>query len=57
MLAKLHSSVAQALNAPDVRKSLTDLSLEVVGNTPEQFAAIIRRDVDKWMALTKTGRK
>jgi len=57
VLAKLHGGVTQALNAPDVRKSLTDLSLEVVGNTPEQFAAIIRRDVDKWMKLAKTTRK
>lgn len=53
ILAKLHHGVAQALKTPDVRQSLTDLNLEIVGNTPEQFAAIIRNDIDKWMKLAK----
>lgn len=53
VLAKLHGGATQTLKAPDVRQSLTDLSLEIVGNTPEQFAAIIRNDIDKWMKLAK----
>ena len=54
VLAKLHGGVTQTLKAPDVRQSLTDLSLDIVGNTPEQFAAIIRNDIDKWMKLAKS---
>ncbi len=54
ILAKLHGGVTQTLKAPDVRQSLTDLSLDIIGNTPEQFAAIIRADIDKWMKLAKT---
>ena len=57
VLAKLHSGVAQALKAPDVRQSLTDLSLDIVGNTPEQFAFVIRTDIDKWMKLAKNTKK
>jgi tripartite-type tricarboxylate transporter receptor subunit TctC len=53
VLAKLHSGVVQTLKAPDVRQTLTDLSLDIVGNTPEQFAAVIRNDIDKWMKLAK----
>ena len=37
----------------DVRQSLTDLSVENIGSTPEQFAATIRTDIDKWMKLAK----
>ncbi|MCC6531123.1 MAG: tripartite tricarboxylate transporter substrate binding protein [Burkholderiales bacterium] len=53
ILAKLHGGVASALNMPEVRRALTDLNLEIVGNTPEQFSAIIRNDIVKWMRLTK----
>lgn len=53
VLAKLHGGATQALKSPDVRQSLTDLSLEIVANTPEQFAAIIRGDIDKWMKLAR----
>jgi len=53
ILAKLHGAVVQTLQAPDVRHTLTDLSLEIIGNTPEQFAATIRADLDKWMRLAK----
>jgi tripartite-type tricarboxylate transporter receptor subunit TctC len=57
ILAKLHGGVVKALQAPDVRQTLTDLSVEIVGNTPEQFAAIIRNDIDKWMKLAKNAVK
>lgn len=55
LLAKLHSGVAQALKASDVRQQLIDLNLDVVGNSPEQFAAIIHNDIDKWMKLAKNS--
>ena len=57
IITKLHSGVTQALKTPDVRQSLTDLSLDIIGNTPEQFAAMIRSDIDKWMKLAKSTSK
>ncbi|HTE16438.1 MAG TPA: tripartite tricarboxylate transporter substrate binding protein [Burkholderiales bacterium] len=57
ILTKLHRGVAQVLKAPDVRQSLTDLSLDIIGNTPEQFAAVIRSDMDKWVKLAKNTSK
>jgi tripartite-type tricarboxylate transporter receptor subunit TctC len=55
--AKLHDGVTRTLKAPDVRQTLTDLSLDIVGNTPDQFGAIIRADIDKWMKLSKSARR
>lgn len=55
VLTKLHTGVVQALKSPDVRQTLTDLSLDIVGNTPEQFATVIRTDIDKWMKLVKSA--
>jgi tripartite-type tricarboxylate transporter receptor subunit TctC len=57
ILAKLHGGVVKTLQAPDVRQTLTDLSVDVVGNTPQQFAAVIRADLDKWMKLAKQTQK
>lgn len=38
---RLGIEVAKAVRDPEVNKKLTDLGLEVIGNTPEQFSAYI----------------
>jgi len=45
---KVAADVAKVLAMPDVRKRLMDIGLEPVGNTPAQFAAIVRNDHAKW---------
>jgi tripartite-type tricarboxylate transporter receptor subunit TctC len=57
ILAKLHGGLVKALQASDVRQTLTDLSVDIIGNTPEQFSATIRSDIDKWMRLAKNTLK
>lgn len=57
VVAKLHAGLTQVLKAPEVRQQLTDLSVDIVGNTPAQFAAVIRGDLDKWMKLAKQAAK
>ena len=46
--AKLHAHIMKALGASDVRERMTGLGFEVVGNTPEQFAAQIKNDIARW---------
>jgi hypothetical protein len=36
------------INLPDVKKNLVSLGYEVVGNTPEEFAARVKRDTEKY---------
>jgi hypothetical protein len=38
----LHREVVNALQNPDVRSRLSGLGLEPVGNTPAEFAAIVK---------------
>jgi len=45
---KLAADFAKALAIPEVRKRLTDIGLEPVGNSPAQFAAIVKNDHGKW---------
>src|SRR4029077_10769826 len=42
VIATLHRAAVSALNDPDVRKALTDLGVDVVANTPEEFRAYLK---------------
>jgi len=42
---RLHAAVVQALQAPEVRSRSAEQGLELVGNTPQEFAAQIRRQI------------
>jgi tripartite-type tricarboxylate transporter receptor subunit TctC len=46
--AKLHEHVMKALAAPDVRERMIALGFDIVGNTPEQFAAQVKNDIGRW---------
>ena len=47
----VYKSVVQALNSPEVKIRYGELGLTLVGNTPEEFAAVVRRDVEKFRKL------
>ncbi|AOZ02054.1 LacI family transcriptional regulator [Cupriavidus sp. USMAHM13] len=53
VIARLHGAVVKILAQPALRKRLTDLGAEPVGNTPEQFAQQIRAQTSWWAALVK----
>ena len=56
IVARLHQEIVKALNAPDVRTRLEHEGAEIIGNTPEQAAAIVRTELDKWAeVIRKTG--
>jgi tripartite-type tricarboxylate transporter receptor subunit TctC len=48
---EVYKSVAQALNTPEVRARYAELGLTPVGSTPDEFAAVVKRDVAKFRKL------
>ena len=50
---RLQKEVAKALEAPDVKAKLAGLGAEPVGNTPSEFAAMIRTESAKWGKIVK----
>jgi tripartite-type tricarboxylate transporter receptor subunit TctC len=52
--AKLHASMVAALNDPAVKPKLLELGFEIVGDTPEQFAAFQQRENARWKQLIET---
>jgi len=55
VVAKLNSSINAALKMDDVRSRLMGAGIEIQGGTPEQFAAVIRNEIDKWGRVTKAA--
>ena len=55
IVARLHKATVEALNDPAVRKSLVDLGVDIVGDTPEEFAAYIKAEIPKWTAIVKAS--
>ena len=55
VVTKLHEEIVKALNKPDVRPKLEATGLEVVGNTPDQFAGIVRRTLETRGALVRSA--
>lgn len=48
IVARLHAEATKALRSPDVRERMTRLGANVVGGTPQEFAAYIQSEMDKW---------
>jgi tripartite-type tricarboxylate transporter receptor subunit TctC len=55
VVARLNSSINAALKTEDVRKRLMGAGIEIQGGTPEQFADVIRIEVEKWGRVTKAA--
>ena len=52
-ITQIHADVSRVLQGVDVKGRLTGMAASVVGNSPEQFAAVIRADSAKWARLIK----
>jgi tripartite-type tricarboxylate transporter receptor subunit TctC len=51
---KFHAAVIAALNEPQTKEQLTSIGLEIVGNTPEQFAAFQQKEFARWKQVIDT---
>ena len=50
---KLQLETVKALAQPDVRAKFADLGLETIGNSPDEFAAVIKSEITQWAKLIK----
>jgi len=58
IIARLNREMVKSLQTPDVKARLESEGADVIGSTPEQAAAIMRADLDKWAeVIRKTGIK
>jgi tripartite-type tricarboxylate transporter receptor subunit TctC len=55
VITKLNAEIVKALAAPDIRERYHGLGIEVIGDTPEQFARTIRDDLVRWGKVTRAA--
>jgi tripartite-type tricarboxylate transporter receptor subunit TctC len=48
VFARLHKEIMKALALPEVRDRLLDLGFEPILNSPQEFAAQVKGDIEKW---------
>ena len=53
-IANLRYRLEEALNEPAVKDQFTSVGLEIVANTPEQFAAFQQKEFARWKQLIET---
>jgi len=53
VVKRLNTEIVKIINMPDVREKLVGLGAEPVGNTPDEFAALVKSEVVKWAAVVK----
>ncbi len=51
VVSKLHAETVKVLAMPDVKAHLAKAALATVGNTPREFEAVIRADMERWGKL------
>src|SRR5262249_7905166 len=53
VIATLNRALAATLSDAAVKKSLGDLGVDIIGGSPQGFAAYIRSEIPKWTAIIK----
>lgn len=53
---RIQHAIAEAVKKERVRDRLVAQGYEIVGSTPEQFAALINKEIEKWAMVVKLAR-
>jgi tripartite-type tricarboxylate transporter receptor subunit TctC len=53
VVARLNGEINRILVLPEVKKKMADIGVEVVNAAPDEFAATLRADADKWGKLIR----
>jgi tripartite-type tricarboxylate transporter receptor subunit TctC len=55
IVSKLNAAIVASLQIRDVREKLTSEGSEIVGNTPQEFTAFLKRDIARWAEVIKAA--
>jgi len=55
IVRKLHDAIVAALKQPEVRQRLEAATIEVIGNSPEDFERYIKSEYVKWAEVVKAS--
>ena len=55
IIEKLNTEIVRILRSAEVIALLKEQGVDVVGDTPEEFAGVIRTDIEKWQGIIKAA--
>ena len=55
LVHKISADINKALQQPELRQRMAENGMEPAGNTPEQFDAFIRSEIEKWAPIVKAA--
>jgi tripartite-type tricarboxylate transporter receptor subunit TctC len=56
VIAKLNASITRILSTPEAKKLMSSAGVDVATSTPEEFAALMRSELDRWgKVVRETG--
>ena len=50
-MRKLNTEVVRILNLPESKQRIAPEGYEVIASTPEQFAAVLKREVERYQKI------
>jgi len=53
IIARLNKELGEIMRVPELREKLLTEGAEPLTNTPQQFAAYIRSEIEKWTGVVK----
>jgi len=53
IIEKIHKDTIKILALPGVREKLSDIGMEVIGNSPAEFADAIKTETPQWAKVIK----
>ncbi len=56
IIKRLNAEIVKALKEPDTAKLIEAQAIQIVGSTPEEFSAFIKKDVVLWRDVAKQAR-
>jgi tripartite-type tricarboxylate transporter receptor subunit TctC len=56
VIAKLHQEAVRVLAQPDVRRQLVGMGMDVIANTPDELAAVIRGQIEDRRKLIEAAK-
>jgi tripartite-type tricarboxylate transporter receptor subunit TctC len=55
LVRRINADFRRLLRQPDVAQRLRELGIEAVGNSPEEFGAFIRGEIERWTRVAKSA--
>jgi tripartite-type tricarboxylate transporter receptor subunit TctC len=55
LIERLNADFRKLLARPDVAKRMQEFGVQVVGNSPEEFGAFIRSEIERWTKVANTA--